>query len=171
MFCSSKQRRQRLNKPPHMNTKISPGICRAAETFSFSLLEHPQSATRQLSRGSISQPLLGERTWKERCLETKHRNKLSQTLHSTQQWRCCILWIFNRKILVARTPVFTESVLRPVSEGSPLQKFKIVKWIQDWPLNHTYSSAKEKHVDAREPFRNKYIYISHLLPRKIRRVF
>lgn len=54
----------------------------------------------------------------------------------------------------------SESVLRPVSKGSPLQKFKIVKWIQDWPLNHTYSSAKEKHVDARKPFRNKYIHIT-----------
>lgn len=45
-------------------------------------------------------------------------------------------------------------------QGFPLQKFKIVKWIQDWPLNHTHSSAKEKHVDARKPFGNKYIHIT-----------
>lgn len=158
VFCGSKQGRRRFNKPPHMNTKISLGICRTAETFPFSLPEHPQSATQQLSQGSTSQTLLGERTWKERRLETKHRTKLSQTLHSNQHWSCCILWIFNHTILVASTTVFTESGLGPASKGSPLPKFKLMKWIQDWPLNHTYSSAKEKHVDAKEPFRNRYIH-------------
>lgn len=157
--CSNKQGGWRLNKPLHTNTKTSPGMCGTAETFSFSIPEHLWSATQQLSQGSVSQPLLGERTWKERCLETEDRNKLSQTLLQPAREMSHIAK------LQLQDPGGNKMCLPGVCfdafiQGFPLQKFKIVKWIQDWPLNHTYSSAKEKHVDARKPFGNKYIHIT-----------
>lgn len=155
MFCSSKQGRPRLNTPPHTNTKISPGVCRTAETFSFSLLEHPPWLPNNRPRAALLSLSWEKRLGKKGAWKPS-AGASSQPLRSHQHWRCCVLWIFNREILVARTPIFREST----SKGFPLQKLKIMKWIQDWPLNHTYSSAKVKHGGAREPFRNKYIHIT-----------
>jgi len=85
--CSSKRGRRGAQQNASQNTEISPGVGRTAETFSFSLLAHPQSAAQQLSRGSVSRPLVGGRIWKERRLGARGRKELSQALHSSWQRR------------------------------------------------------------------------------------
>lgn len=107
-----------------MDTKLCPGTFRTAETCSLSLLEHHQSVNQHLFQDSTFSA-----SWKERCLGTKHRNKLSQTLEPALEVLQMVN--FQPQDPDGKNTFITESVSRPGSKGFPFQKFKIMKWIQD----------------------------------------
>lgn len=160
IFCSSKQGRWRLNKQPHCEHKyLSWDMQDSWNVFILSPKAFPKCCPTFISGQHFLAPLV--RKDSEGKLPGNYKQEQASS-ESPFQTALEVLHIMNFQ---PQNPggknnclhrVYSEACL----QGFPLQKFKIMKWIQDWPLNHTYSSAKEKHVDARELFENKYVHIT-----------